>query len=277
MILPTLRKLLEAGAHFGHKRERSHPQARRFVYTVKDGVLVINVEKTVEKLGEAMMFLREALKDGKTILFVGTKPQAQDGIKNLATSLGQPFATKRWLGGTLTNFETVKKSLFQLEDLEKRLNDPSFETLPKRERVRLKEKHGKLLDVLSGIQRLTRLPDIMFVVDATFEDIAVSEAKRLGIPVVAITDTTADPTLIDYPIPANDESKRSVELILGTIEEELRGVKPMERKMGEEEKVTAKILKVEKTTPKPKRPIARSKSVKELSKPDKSSQKPKKK
>jgi len=272
--LPSLRSLLEVGAHVGHKKQHSHPATRRFIYTVKDGVFVINVEKTIEYLKQAIDFLKRTLKEGGVVLFVGTKPQAREALKKTAQSVGQPYVSTRWLGGTLTNFETVKKSLFQLQELDKKMNDPAFETLRKRERTHLKEKHTKLTQIFEGILRLTKPPDVLFVVDAYYEDIAVSEANRLGIPVVALMDTNADPEAITYPIPVNDESKRAVEMILEVISEQLSGVKIGE-KAAEEKKREQPVTR--KVQPKPAaRKISKVvKPTKKVSRKTKSVAKPK--
>jgi small subunit ribosomal protein S2 len=219
----SLRELLEVGAHVGNLRGKSHPASSAFVFTIKDGVMVINLEKTREKLTEVIEVMRKWREEGKTILFVGTKPQAKESVKAVAVELGYPYVTERWLGGLLTNFETVKKSLTALEDLEKKINDPNFTQLSKREQRRITERREKLLGTLEGVANLTKLPDALFVVDSARESIAVSEANRLGIPVVAILDTKADPTKVSHAIPLNDDSKRAVELVMGAIRDGLMG------------------------------------------------------
>jgi small subunit ribosomal protein S2 len=279
--MPSLRELLEVGAHIGHKKEYSHPAARRFIFTVKEGVMVLNVEKTIECLGEALKFLKQALGEDGTILFVGTKAQAKEAVYRLATALGQPYVTERWLGGTLTNFETVKKSLIKLAELEKKINDPSFDQLTKRERSHLKEKHVKLTQVFEGMAKLTRPPDALFVVDAKQEEIAILEAERLNIPVVALMDTNANPALVDYPIPANDESKQVIELILEVIAGELGKVKveKFEQSRKAEVEQEEKGDKLEKEVERPKRKIRTVKAkrvTKRASKTKKSSAKTRK-
>ncbi len=256
MSMPSLRSLLEVGAHFGHKKQHSHPAARRFVYTIKEGVLVIDLEKTIEHLVEAVSFMKKILRSGGTILFVGTKLQARDALKRTAIALNQPYVSTRWLGGTLTNFDTVKKSLFRLEELEKKINDPSFETLKKRERFHLKEKHGKLTAMFEGMVKLSKAPDAMFIVDASYEDIAVAEANRLGIPVVALTDTNVNPDIATCIIPANDESKRAVELIMDVIAAELGDVEAEVKDERIEPKKEAR----------PKRQAKQAKAVKKVKK-----------
>jgi len=269
MALPSLRSLLEVGAHVGHKKAHSHPATRHFVFTIKDGLYVMNMEKTIESLEAAIKFLKGVMKDGGAVLFVGTKPQAHEAVKKTAVALGQPYVSERWLGGTLTNFETVKKSLFQLQELEKKINDPSFETLRKRERLHLKEKHRGLTAVFEGMLQLSKIPDAMFVVDSAYEDIAVAEARRLGVPVVALSDTNANPDLVTYVIPANDESKRAVELILGVIVSELSGTKAYKKetagvKAKPVAKLTPKKAPAKRVAKKPTRPL---KATKQKSKP----------
>lgn len=250
MSMPSLRELLEVGAHIGHLRGKSHPGANSFVFTIKDGLMVIDLEKTSAKLSEAIEVLKKWREEGKIILFVGTKPQAKAIVAAVASLLGYPYITERWLGGLLTNFETVKKSLTVLEDLEKKVNDPNFVDLPKREQRRIAERHQKMLGTLEGIANLTKLPDALFVVDAAGESIAVSEANRLGIPVVAILDTRADPSKVAHAIPLNDDSKRAVELVMGVIRDELMGKtvtqearskKPLDKARGRQVKVKKSV------------------------------------
>jgi small subunit ribosomal protein S2 len=265
MSMPSLRQLFESGAHIGHKKSYSPPGTRRFVYTVKDGLLVINMEKTLEYLEAAIKFLRDVHGQGGTVLFVGTKPQAREALKATALALSQPYVTSRWLGGTLTNFDTVKKSLFQLEELEKKMNDPAFAALSKRERSHIKEKHTKLTEVFEGIAKLTKIPAAMVVVDANYEDIAIQEARRLGVPVVAVMDTNANPDLVDYPIPVNDESKRTIELVMTAIKEGVTKTRTRLDKTAESHeekrkaKRPAKVNQVKKATRKAMKPVKQRK------------------
>lgn len=215
--MPTLTELLEAGAHFGHKKERSHPRAKDFTYTIRDNVYVIDLEQTVARLDAAIEYLKKQIEAGKTVLFVGTKRQAKDLIKKTATGLGMPYIVERWLGGTITNFETINKSLKQLTKLEELVKSEEFNKYTKKERSRIEEKITKLNSIFEGIKDMKYLPDVLFVVDAAHEDVAVSEARKAGIPIVGICDTNANPDLIDYPIPANDDSEKTIALILAAI------------------------------------------------------------
>lgn len=223
MPLPTLTELLEAGAHFGHKKERSHPRAKDFTYTIRDSIYVIDLEKTITGLGAAIDYLKNALESGKTVLFVGTKRQAKGAVKKTAQNLRMPFIVERWLGGTLTNFETIRKSLKQLEKLEELTKSEDFAKYTKKERKRIEEKINKLNLLFEGLKEFKELPGILFIVDTAKEDVAVLEARKINIPIVGICDTNADPGLIDYIIPLNDDSQKSIELIMGKIEEGLKG------------------------------------------------------
>lgn len=215
--LPTIKQLLDSGAHFGHLRARSHPRARNFAFEVRDQVVLIDLDKTIEHLKLAADYCRMIAKEGKTILFVGTKRQAKQIVQETANQAGMPYVNNRWLAGTLTNFNEVINNVRKLERLEKRLQESQPGTATKRERVKLAAAVEKLHRLLDGIAGLTRLPDALLVVDAGTERIAVGEASRIGIPIVAISDTNVDPTLIDYPIPANDDSAKAIELILDVL------------------------------------------------------------
>lgn len=222
MPMPTLTELLEAGAHFGHKKERSFPKARKFTYTIRDSVYVIDLEKTVEHLKITIEYLQKAIQAGKTILFVGTKRQAREAVKKTAENLNQPYVVERWLGGMLTNFETIHKSLKQLEKLEELQRSEDFSKYTKKERQRIEEKIAKTLLIFSGIRKMNKLPDVLFIVDTAKENVSVLEARKMEIPIVGICDTNANPDLIDFPIPANDDSEKTIQLILNKIEEGLK-------------------------------------------------------
>jgi len=221
--MPTLSQLLEVGAHFGHKKERSHPRAKDFVYAIRDSVYVIDLEQTLEKLEQAIEYLKSQIDTGKTVLFVGTKRQAKEAIKKTAESLAMPYIVERWLGGTLTNFETISKSLKQLVQLEELMKSEEFTKYTKKERRRIEKKVARLNALFEGIKELKFIPDVLFVVDVAAENVVTSEAKRMNIPIVGICDTNADPTLINYPIPANDDSEKTIKLILQTIEAGIKG------------------------------------------------------
>lgn len=220
--MPTLTELLDAGAHFGHKKERSHPKAKDFTYTIRDSIYVIDLEKTIAGLNDAISYLKDAYQSGKKILFVGTKNQAKAAVKKTAQNLKMPFIIARWLGGTLTNFETIRKSLKQLEKLEELKKSEDFAKYTKKERKRIEEKINKLNLLFEGMKDLKALPDTLFIVDTAKEDVAVLEARKMNLPIVGICDTNANPDLIDYIIPLNDDSQKSIELIMGKIEEGLR-------------------------------------------------------
>lgn len=217
----SLKELFDLGLHFGHLKSYSHPKSKQFIYTISDGVSIIDLEKTKEKLEEAMEFVKNLSKENKTILFIGTKRQAASAIKEQATKIGMPYIDKRFMGGTLTNFETILKSIKKLEGLKEKLKDNN--ALTKKEQGQLMREKKRLEDVLEGLSGLTKLPDVVFIVDVTREKNAVFEANRLGIPIIAIIDTNGDPSLIDYPIPANDNTRRGVEFLLGKIAESYAG------------------------------------------------------
>lgn len=220
--MPTLTELLEAGAHFGHKKERSFPKAKKFTYTIRDSVYVIDLEKTVEELKKAIEYLQKATGSGQTVLFVGTKRQAKEMVKKTAENLKQPYVVTRWLGGTLTNFETIAKNLKALEKLEELTKSEDFQKYTKKERKRIEEKKTKMLAIFSGVRKMSKLPDVLFVVDTAKEDVAVKEARKMEIPIVGICDTNSNPDLIDFPIPANDDSEKTIALIMNKIEEGFR-------------------------------------------------------
>lgn len=217
--MPTLMEMLEAGVHFGHKKERSHPKMKDYTYAMREGIFVIDLEKTQEALKNATDFLKKELSLGKTILFVATKRQAKEIVQNTAELAGMPFITKRWLGGTLTNFETVRKSIAEMDRLEVQVKSPEFEAFTKKEKKVITDKLEKLQAIFGGIKDLKNLPDTIFVVDANREKLAIEEASKMKIPVVAVADTDADPTKIDYLIPANEDAAKSIDLIMKSISE----------------------------------------------------------
>lgn len=221
----TVKQLLEAGVHFGHHTNRWNPKMARFIYTDRNKVYIIDLEKTLAHLKTAAEFLAGIAEKRGTILLVGTKRQAQEAIFEMAGRTEMPYVNQRWLGGMLTNFETVRKSVARLEQIEKMEAEGTYQFLTKKEVMALKTQREKLLKVLSGVRHMKRLPDTVFVVDPKQEEIAVREACRLNIPVVAVIDTNCDPDVIDYPIPGNDDAIRSVKLIcdyLGLAVEEAR-------------------------------------------------------
>ena len=217
MSVISMKQLLEAGVHFGHQTRRWNPKMAEYIYTERNGIYIINLQKTVKKVVEAYDFIKEVAANGDDILFVGTKKQAQDSIKEEAERVGMYFVNARWLGGMLTNFKTIKKRIERLNQLRKMEEDGTFDLLPKKEVSKLKLEIEKLDKYLGGIKDMKKLPGAMFVVDPRKEKIAVAEAHKLGIPVVAIVDTNCDPDEVDYVIPGNDDAIRAVKLIASTM------------------------------------------------------------
>ncbi|MBE6070982.1 MAG: 30S ribosomal protein S2 [Clostridium butyricum] len=214
MSVISMKQLLEAGVHFGHQTRRWNPKMAPYIFTERNGIYIIDLQKTVKKAEEAYNFIKEISVDGKDILFVGTKKQAQDAIKEEAIRSNMHFVNNRWLGGMLTNFSTIKSRIKKMEEIEKMQEDGTFEVLPKKEVIKLKGELEKLENNLGGIRNLnTENIGAMFVVDPRKEKNAISEAKILGIPVVAIVDTNCDPEEVDYVIPGNDDAIRAVKLI----------------------------------------------------------------
>ncbi|MCS6999699.1 MAG: 30S ribosomal protein S2 [Bacteroidota bacterium] len=213
----TIEQLLEAGAHFGHLRRRWNPKMRPFIYGEREGIHIIDLRKTVVLLDLARQAALDIASEGKIILFVGTKPQAKDIIKAAAQRCGMPYVVERWLGGMLTNFSTIRRSIKRLATIDKMEADGTFEKLTKKERLLLSRERDRLRLVFGGIEEMVRLPGALFVVDIKKEDIAVKEARILDIPVIGIVDTNSDPEQVEYPIPANDDSIKTIELIANLI------------------------------------------------------------
>ena len=216
MSVISMKQLLEAGVHFGHQTRRWNPKMSRFIFTERNGIYIIDLQKTVKKVEEAYKFVKEVAETGKPILFVGTKKQAQEAIKEEAERCGMFFVNERWLGGMLTNHQTIQTRIKKLRDLEKMENEGVFEVLPKKEVIKLKAEK-ELEKYLGGIKEMPELPGAIFVVDQRKENIAIQEAHRLGIPVVGIVDTNCDPDELDFPIPGNDDAIRAVKLITGAM------------------------------------------------------------
>ena len=217
MSVVSMKQLLEAGVHFGHQTRRWNPKMAEYIYMERNGIYIIDLQKTVKKLEEAYNFVRDLAANGQTVLFVGTKKQAADSIKEEATRAGAHFVNARWLGGMMTNFKTIQRRIARLEQLHTMENDGTFDLLPKKEVIKLNLEIEKLEKFLGGIKNMKKLPGALFVVDPRKEKIAVSEARKLGIPVVAIVDTNCDPDEIDYVIPGNDDAIRAVKLIAGAM------------------------------------------------------------
>jgi len=225
-----MKQLLEAGVHFGHQTRRWNPKMKKYIFVERNGIYIIDLQKTVKKLEEAYDFMRQVGQDGGKVLFVGTKKQAQEAIKDEAERSGNYYINQRWLGGTLTNFGTIQKRVARMKQIEKMEEEGTFEVLPKKEVIQLKKEHERLVKFLGGIRDMHDLPDVMFVVDPRKERIAVAEARKLNIPLVGIVDTNCDPDEIDYVIPANDDAIRAVKLLTAKMADAL-----IESKQGEEE------------------------------------------
>ena len=215
----------KAGLHFGHKTSKVHPKMFPFIFGVRNTVHIIDLEKTKQKLEEALKFIQELVLQNKTILFVGTKPQIKDLVKEIASELGYPYVNERWLGGTFTNFEVIKKRAEYLKDLEKKKAEGFFEKYTKKERAEIEKEIQKLEKKFGGIKNMEKLPDAIFICDMVKDKLAVKEAREKGIKIIAISDTNTDPTLADYPIPANDDAVSSVKYILEKVKEAILKVK----------------------------------------------------
>ena len=217
MSIISMKQLLEAGVHFGHQTRRWNPKMAEYIFTERNGIYIIDLQKTVKKLIEAYNFIRDVSADGKDVLFVGTKKQAMDSVKEEAINCDMPYVNARWLGGMMTNFRTIRRRVDRLNQLRKMDEDGTFELLPKKEVIKLRGEIEKLEKFLGGIQNMKKLPGALFIVDPRKEKIAVLEAKKLGIPIVAIVDTNCDPDEVDYIIPGNDDAIRAVKLIAQTM------------------------------------------------------------
>lgn len=229
MSVVTMKQLLEAGVHFGHQTRRWNPKMKKYIFTERNGIYIIDLQQTVEKIDVAYEFVKSVVAENKKILFVGTKKQAQESIEEEAKRCGMLYVNQRWLGGMLTNFKTIRKRVERLQELENMENDGTFEVLPKKEVIKLRHEKEKLEKYLGGIRDMKELPGALYVVDPRKEKIAVLEAKKLGIPIVAIVDTNCDPDEIDYVIPGNDDAIRAVKLITSKIADAV-----LEAKQGEQ-------------------------------------------
>lgn len=233
MAVISMKQLLEAGVHFGHQTRRWNPKMARYIFTERNGIYIIDLQKTVKKVEEAYNFVRELAQNGGKMLFVGTKKQAQESVKEEAERTGHYYINQRWLGGTLTNFATIKKRTARLAELKRMEEDGTFDVLPKKEVIVLRKEKERLEKFLGGIAHMEQLPDALFVIDPRKERIAVAEARKLGIPIVAIVDTNCDPDEIDYVIPGNDDAIRAVKLLTAKMADAL-----LEGNQGTEEQAT---------------------------------------
>lgn len=225
----SMKQLLEAGVHFGHQTRRWNPKMKKYIFTERNGIYIIDLQKTVKKVDEAYNYVKELAANGGTLLFVGTKKQAQDSVRDEATRSGMFYVNQRWLGGTLTNFQTIRKRINRLKDIERMEEDGTFEVLPKKEVGELLKEKDRLVKFLGGIKEMDRLPDALFVIDPRKERIAIAEAHKLNIPIIGIVDTNCDPDEIDYVIPANDDAIRAVKLLTSKMADAI-----LEVKQGEE-------------------------------------------
>lgn len=219
---PEIEAMLEAGAHLGHAKSKRHPAMAAFVWGVRGGVEIIDLTKTKEKLARALDFLRTAAAGSKLFLFVGTRPSAKDIVKRVASELGCPYVDRRWIGGTLTNFKVISKRVETLEGLERDLATGGLEKYPKKERIAREKDRVRLIEAFDGLRRLRRLPDALVIADIAHDELALTEARRLGIPVVALTDTNTDPRSVTYAIPSNDDARPAITYMFGRIAEAIR-------------------------------------------------------
>lgn len=243
MAIVSMKQLLEAGVHFGHRTRRWNPKMKRYIFTERNGIHILDLQQTIKQLTYAYNLVRDTVRDGGTILYVGTKRQAQPTIKENAERVGMPYVINRWLGGTLTNFQTIRSRVDYLIELERKRDEGFFERLPKKEALKLMRLIDKLEYRVGGLRNMRELPDLVFVVDVKREELAVKEANRLGIPVIAMVDSNGDPDLVDVVIPANDDAIRSIKLIVGIItnavEEGLHMRKALEEERAAEEALAA--------------------------------------
>ena len=240
MAVISMKQLLEAGVHFGHQTRRWNPKMAQYIFTERNGIYIIDLQKTVKKLEEAYFFVRDVAAAGDSVLFVGTKKQAQEAVKEEAERCGQFYVNARWLGGMLTNFKTMRRRIDRLNQLKKMEEDGTFNLLPKKEVVKLKLEIEKLEKSLGGVKEMKKLPGALFVIDPRKEKNAIAEARKLGVPIVAIVDTNCDPDEVDYVIPGNDDAIRAIKLISQTMASAV-----LEGRQGEQLEVTDEAVKAE--------------------------------
>lgn len=252
MAVVSMNYLLEAGVHFGHQKRKWNPKMREYIFNSRDDIYIIDLEKTSKKLEEAYEFIKGVAEKDGTFLFVGTKKQAKDAVKGNAVKTGNYYVSERWLGGTLTNFKTIRSRVNRLNEIEDMEKDGVFDLITKKEVLGLKKEHKKLLHNLEGIREMKRIPSVMIVVDPEEEIIAIREARKLGIPIVALVDTNCDPDLADYVIPANDDAIRSIQLLLDVLTNAICEVKGLEKVdvLTDEDKVKEEKTEVKTEEPK---------------------------
>ena len=246
MTVVSMNYLLEAGVHFGHQRRRWNPKMKEYIFTAREGIYIIDLQKTVKKIEEAYVALREIAQNGGKVIFVGTKKQAQEASMEEAIRSDSYYVTERWLGGTLTNFRTIKRRIGYLDQVEKMEANGTLDVLPKKEVIKIKKEYDKLNSYFCGIRNMKKLPDAMIITDPKKEYIAIKEARKLGIPVFGIVDTNCDPDLVDYVIPGNDDAIRAVKIVLGVLNNAICEAygKPVEDYITEEDKVKASAKEV---------------------------------
>ena len=261
MTVVSMNYLLEAGVHFGHQKRRWNPKMKEYIFTTRDDIYIIDLQKTSKKIDEAYKALKEIAENGGKVLFVGTKKQAQEAAEECANRTNMYFVNERWLGGTLTNFKTIRSRIKRLEEIEKMEQDGTFDVLPKKEVIQIKKEYEKLNKNLRGIRNMKKAPDAMIIVDPRKEEIAIKEAHILGIPVFGVVDTNCDPDMVDYVIPGNDDAVRSVKLMIGALANaisEANGTKMVDY-LTDEDKVKAK--KESKETKKEETEVVEKKSA----------------
>lgn len=239
MQTPTYKELLDAGCHFGHMKRKWNPKMRPFIFMERKGIHVIDLNRTIESLEETAKVMKQMAKSGKKILFVGTKKQARGIVETAARSVNMPFVTDRWLGGMMTNFATIRKSVRKMQSIERMLNDGTLDNITKKERLVLSRKHAKLNRMFGGIADLNRLPNTLFVVDISHEHLAIAEAKRLGISTIGIVDTNSDPTVVDFAVPSNDDASKAIAIVVNYLTEAIREGQEEGKKVKEEKKASA--------------------------------------
>jgi small subunit ribosomal protein S2 len=239
MALPTYKELLESGAHLGHMKRKWNPKMLPYIFMERKGIHIIDLNRTIEYLDKAASAIKQVAKSGRKVMFVATKKQAKESVAILAREANMPFVTERWLGGMMTNFSTIKRSVKKMNSIDKLLADESVTSITKKERLTLTRERNKLEKVLGGIANMNRLPAAIFVVDIHHEHIAIAEAKKLGIKIFGIVDTNSDPTLVDFPIPANDDASKSIKLITSYMAEVLKEGSADRKKMKDAEAATA--------------------------------------
>lgn len=238
MALPTYKELLDSGAHLGHMKRKWNPKMAPYIFMERKGIHIIDLNRTQEYLGKAAAAIKQVAKSGRKVMFVATKKQAKESVARLAREVNMPYVTERWLGGMMTNFSTIKRSVKKMNNIDKLLADESVTSITKKERLTLTRERNKLEKVLGGIANMNRLPAAIFVVDIHHEHIAIKEAKKLGIKIFGIVDTNSDPTLVDFPIPANDDASKSIKVISSYMAEVIKEGLEERRKQKEEEPET---------------------------------------